>query len=82
MAAHLQWRHWFPACECATIGSACSYQSNGGTRIAGQAVNLVEDHELISVACEIKIGLGQPGAIRIGFEIEIERRALFADPAR
>lgn len=42
-------------------------------------MDLVEDNEFVLVSGKIKFRLGEFGTIRVGFEIEIDRRPLLAD---
>jgi hypothetical protein len=49
---------------------------------AGETMNLVEDDELVLMACEIELRVCQPGTIRVGFKVEIEGGTLLADHAR
>jgi hypothetical protein len=47
-----------------------------------RALDLVEDDELVVVLREVELGLGKLGAIGLGLEVEIDRRALSGDLER
>ena len=45
-------------------------------------MHFVKNDKLVLMARKVQFGVRQPGAIRIGFKVEINRRPLIPDHAR